>query len=405
MSGARIAYVDGATGVSGDKLLGALLDIGMASGEFTPNHLQELLNELGAEGHVVAERVFSHGIGAVHVRIEAEGPTPHRRWRDLRATFEGSSLPEPVRADAIRVFSALAEAEGHVHGHAADEVHFHEVGALDSILDVTGVCAGLHALGIGRLLSSPLATGSGTVTCEHGVLPVPAPATARLLLGVPVTPGPGLPGGGAPGELTTPTGAALLVTLGDGFGACPPLTPAAIGYGAGTRDIGAPNVCRVTLGEPAAAPVELAEERVAVLETNIDHLSPEAAAETLARLLAEGALDAWTSPIVMKKGRPSYTLSVLVTAADAKGFAGRVVALTGSLGVRVTEVGRLVAAREVRTIDTPYGPVRVKAAPAGVSHRLRPEADDVARVARERGVPFAEAERDLAEIAAAQWRV
>ncbi len=403
MSGyGTLGYLDCSTGVSGDKLLGALLDAGSESSSFTTEHLQKILNELAPEAHVSVTRVCSHGVSALSVSVDSAEQPAHRAWAEIRELIGGSSLPEPVRKTAVRAFELLARAEAEVHQQAVDEIHFHEVGALDSILDVVGVCAGVHALGITELLASPIATGWGTVATSHGVLPVPAPATAALLLDTPVTPGPSGPDGAAPGELTTPTGAALLKALATGYGPCPPLTPRRIGYGAGTRDIGNPNVCRLIMGEPAAQPSPLDRRLVSVLETNVDHLSPEAVSAAAEQLLAEGAADVWTSPVVMKKGRSAVTLSVLVARRDepalsAEHFAGRVVALTGTLGVRRTDVERYEATRESVCVQTPFGQVRFKIGPIEASPRFRPEADDVARIARDTQRSFGETDRNLAD--------
>ncbi len=389
-----IAYLDCSTGVSGDKFLGALLDAGTASGAFTADHLVRLAATLAPEARVTVERTSSHGIAACGVRVEAAEQPAHRHWRDIRAMLEGADLPEPVRASALRTFEALAVAEAAAHGCAIDAVHFHEVGAIDSIVDIVGVCAGVHALGIDAITASPVAVGSGTVRTSHGELPVPAPATIRLLVDASVVPG------SASGELTTPTGAALLRGLGAGFGPCPAMTPRLVGFGAGTRDIGMPNVCMLVVGAPQAS-LDLESQSVAVLETNLDHLSPEAIAAVTAQLLAEGAADVWTTPLTMKKGRPGVLLSVLATGPDdvARAFAERIVALTGSLGVRVTPIVRYVAEREVREIPTRFGPINVKVGPEGAESRLRPEADDVARIARETSQPYAVVERELRELA------
>lgn len=403
-----VAYLDCSTGVSGDKFLGALLDAGSANGAFTARHLESLLEQLAPEARVTVRRVTSHGISAIGVGVEAAEQPAHRRWRDIREALRAARLADTVRGRSEEVFEALAHAEAAAHGCAVDDVHFHEVGALDSILDVVGVCAGLEALGIESLTASPVATGWGTVDTSHGVLPVPAPATAALLIGVPTVPGPARRDGSSPGELTTPTGAALLRTLASAIGVCPPLTPRTVGYGAGTRDIGAPNICQLVIGDPDPRTVPVRPERVTLLESNVDHLSPEALAVAAEQLLAEGALDVWTSPVVMKKGRPGLLLSILVASEGAPGspdpehFAQRAVALTGTLGIRRTDLERLAAEREVRSIDTPYGAVRVKVAPAGTASRLRPEADDVARIARENGAPFSVVERELTLLAAEQ---
>lgn len=390
-----IGYLDCSTGVSGDKLLGALLDAGTADGRFTARDLADIVAALAPEARVIVERVDSHGIGAISVRVIADGQPHSRTWSEIRAALETTDLPAPVRARAVEAFGALARAEAQVHGTSVDAVHFHEVGAIDSIVDVVGVCAGLYALGVDSLVASPVAVGSGTVETSHGTLPVPAPATVLLLQdsGAPIVSGP------ASGELTTPTGAALLGACVDRFSEMPPLRIDLVGYGAGTREIGVANVCRIILAkdsaENTAEPGALAAESVAVLETNLDHLSPEELAFACEELLSEGALDVWQTPIVMKKGRSAVLLSVLVAEQDAQRFAQRVSDLTGSLGVRVRVSARFVAARAVTEVATEWGPVRVKAG-AG---RIRPEHDDVARIAREAGVAYAAVARAAIEAA------
>jgi uncharacterized protein (TIGR00299 family) protein len=384
-----IGYLDCSTGVSGDKFLGALLDVGSADGRFTAGDLGRIAAELAPEARVAVDRVDSHGLSAIGVRVSASEEPHARTWADIRALLGGSGLPEPVRERAMDAFAALAKAEAAVHGTAADDVHFHEVGAIDSIVDIVGVCAGLQALGIDQLICSPVAVGSGSVETSHGTLPVPAPATARLLRGVPIVSGP------ADGELTTPTGAALLAAFCAQFSSMPPLRIGRIGYGAGTRDIGSPNVCRIILAEEtvddAVVPSALSAEIVALLETNLDHLAPEELAFACEELLAAGALDVWQTPIVMKKGRSAAMLSVLAAEEDAVRLTERVSELTGSLGVRVTFTERRVAPRAILQVDTEWGVVPIKSG-AG---RLRPEHEDVARIARESGLPYAEVVRAI----------
>lgn len=393
-----IAHLDCSTGVSGDKFLGALLDAGAASGDFTEEHLAAVVARLAPEARVEVASVLSHGVSATGVRVEAEEQPPSRSWKSIRDRIAAADLPAPVAERSLAVFAALAEAEAGVHGCAPDDVHFHEVGALDSIVDVVGVCLGMHLLGIDTLTVSAVATGSGTTETSHGTLPVPAPATARLLLEVPIVAGPSGPDGRAAGELTTPTGAALVRALAVGFGVSPPMTPHRIGYGAGTRDIGSPNVCRIVIGTADETRPALATENVVLLETNVDHLSPEALSTAAEQLLAEGALDVWVTPIVMKKGRAAAALSVLAPLASAETTAERVVALTGTLGVRSTPQPRYVADRDVREIATPWGPVRVKVG-AGW---LRPEHDDIARVAAETHRPYRDVADELGRLAAEQ---
>ena len=387
----RIAYLDCSTGVSGDKLLGALLDAGECCGDFTADDLRAVVASLAPEAHVDVERVLSHGVSAVSVRVTAQDQPAHRHWRDIRRMLETAELPEPVRVDAVRAFELLAEAESKVHGVAAHDVHFHEVGAIDSIVDIVGGCAGLNALGVaGNLTIGPIAVGDGTVETSHGVLPVPAPATAALLAGVPIAPGP------AAGELTTPTGAALIRALGCEFGSMPPMAIERLGYGAGTRDIGMPNVCRIMIGAVAGVTRNARLEKVVLLETNIDHLPGEELSFAAEELLAAGALDVWQTPIVMKKGRSAILVSVLAAPESADLLTGRITELTGTLGVRRSLIERTCAPREVRGVLTPWGPANVKLG-AG---RIRPEHDDVARIAREHGVPYATVAAEIARLAA-----
>ena len=391
-----IAHLDLSSGASGDKLLGALLHAGeraaVARGlgadvpVFSADDLRVVLAAIAPEARLVTERVVKSGISAMALRVEAESQPPSRHWKGIRALIEAAPITDGARVRALRAFELVAEAEALVHGTDLDHVHFHEVGAIDSIADIVGVCAGVHALGIERLIVSAVAVGSGTVETSHGTLPVPAPATAALLEGVPVFAGP------ATGELTTPTGAALLCALADGFGPLPALTVLGSGYGAGTRDIGCPNVCRLLLGESAAQePTLTGDQRVVVLETNIDHLASEELAFAAEELLSTGALDVWQTPIVMKKGRSAVMLSVLALAEEAAALSARVVELTGSLGVRVVPMQRFVADREVMEVATPWGPARVKTG-AG---RVRPEHEDVARIAREHGLSYHDVADDI----------
>lgn len=403
-----IAHLDCSTGVSGDKFLGALLDAGSQMGQFSAADLSGAIAQLAPEAVISIGKTESYGIRATTVKVHthhepkntsATGDADnthahqHRSFKDIKRLIENSELPQPVITNAVNVFTRLAEAEGLVHGEEPENVTFHEVGAIDSIVDIVGVCLGLYKLGINALYATPPALGSGTVTCEHGTLPVPAPATAALMLNKPTSVS------SATGELTTPTGAALL-WLAAGFGPLPPMTPSLLGYGAGTRDIGQANICRLIVGEAAtptthgnAAP-HLEHDTTVLLETNIDHITPEAVAFAGEELIAEGALDVWITPIAMKKGRAALTLSVLSAPAEAEHFAQRIVALTGTLGVRVVEQPRLVAERETIELETPWGTITLKHG-AG---RFRPEHDDVARIARENDLQYFDVLRKISEL-------
>lgn len=404
-----IAHLDLSSGASGDKLLGALLHAGERAAVtrglgadvpvFSADDLRVVIAAIAPEARLVTERVVRSGIRAMALHVEAASQPPSRHWKDIRALIEAAPITSGARARALRAFELVAQAEALVHGTDLDHVHFHEVGAIDSIVDIVGVSVALDALGIEELVCTPLALGSGTVETSHGTLPVPAPATAEILApgGVPTTPGT------APGELTTPTGAALVAANATGYGPLPPMRPRMIGYGAGSRTLpGIANVARLIIGEPleealvrtiAEAPAgEL--ETVVLLESNLDHLSPEAVAFAAEELLAGGALDVWQTSAAMKKDRAGVVLSLLAQPADAERLAARMHALTGTLGVR-RELVRSVVEREVCEVATAWGPARVKVG-AG---RFRPEHDDVARIAREHALPYDEVAREIERLA------
>lgn len=407
-----IAHLDCSTGVSGDKFLGALLDIGEQTGLFTETHLAQLMTALAPESKVAVSRTLSHGISATTVSVESSLPEPHSRtFATIKSMIAQADLVEEVAEHALAVFTELATVEASIHGVDLDEVSFHEVGSLDSILDVVGVCYGLFALGIEELYATPPALGSGAVMTQHGELPVPAPATAALLRGIPTALS------DATGELTTPTGAALLGFV-DDFCPLPPMFATHVGYGAGTRDIGRPNICQLTLGianssnprlpsEPTGSnsqPLtsrtrkdrlpQMTFEEVAFLETNIDHISPEAVGFALEELFKEGALDVWVTPIVMKKGRAATTLSVLVPSEDTQRFAESVAEKTGSLGVRVSLQPRFVADREEYMLETPWGTLTIKSG----SGKARAEHEDLARIARENSLGYLDVLRVVDEL-------
>lgn len=368
-----IAWIDAGNGVAGDMLLAALIDAGCEE-----SALREALAGLPMEEWWLdTRRIERSGTDALALEVRIPLTHRHRSWAEIRDLIDVAGLLEPVRDDSLRVFEALALAEADAHGVEPDDVTFHEVGAADSIVDIVGCAFALHSLGVTRLVCSPVALGGGTVEAAHGTLPVPAPATERLMRGIPAF-------GGDPalGELTTPTGAALVRVLAADFGPMPPMTVTRVGHGAGQREIpGVPNVLRVFLGEGSP---DRGEEEVALLETNVDHVPPEQLATVLERLLEAGALDAWQVPIVMKKGRAAVTVCVLCSPEDEDRFSDVLIDELGTLGVRRARWRRTVAAREIREIDTSLGPVRFKVS----GGRARPEADDVARVARESGLPI-----------------
>ncbi|WP_238993370.1 nickel pincer cofactor biosynthesis protein LarC [Nocardioides caldifontis] len=367
-----IGWVDATAGASGDMLLGALLDAGVPL-----EVVQRAVDAAAPEPvRLHVEEVRRAGLAALRCHVEAAPSTARRTPADVRALLDGADLPEPVRASAQAVFDRLATAEAEVHGVGVEKVHFHEVGALDAVADVVGVCAGFHHLGLTALTVSTVAVGSGRTDSEHGSLPVPVPAVARLLRGVPSYAGP------ATAEACTPTGAALLVTLADGFGPQPPMTVAAVGSGAGGRDPGShPNVTRLLVGEPVGA-----TPAAVVVETNVDDLDPRLWPDVLAALLAAGASDAWLTPILMKKGRPAHTLSVLVAPGRLAAVRREVFRHTSTIGVREVGYAKTALDREVHRVDVDGHQVRVKVARLdGEVVNVQPEYDDVAAVARTTG--------------------
>jgi len=393
----RVAYVNAAAGIAGDMLLGALVDAGAR-----PAAVFGALAELGLDGYALTfERTQRGGIAAMwaNVVVDADGPGhehehgdhghPHRPAKDVRRLIERGELAPVVRDRALAVVAALAEAEGQVHGLAADDVELHEVGAVDAIVDIVGVAAALHDLGIEAVFVSPLAMGHGSVGAAHGTLPNPPPAVARLLArrSVPVT------GVDTGMELSTPTGVALAVTLAESFGPLPAMTVDAVGYGAGTADPRArPNVVQVLVGDAVVAdPAAPQPGREAVLlEANVDDVTGEVLAHAISALLAAGAHDAWAVPIVMKKGRPAHTVAALADPAAVEAVASVLVAETGSLGLRASTVARWPQARQELVVTVDGHAVRIKRS-AG---RVKVEHDDAVAVAAATGRPLRDILRD-----------
>ncbi|HET91019.1 MAG TPA: nickel pincer cofactor biosynthesis protein LarC [Chloroflexi bacterium] len=375
----KIAYFDCFSGVSGDMILGALVDAGLELAR-----LQAELERLGLSGYAIrAKSVKKRGLRGIHVEVEVTERGVERHLHEIEEIITASSLAQPVQAQSLAIFRRLAEAEAHVHGIPADHVHFHEVGAMDAIIDVVGAAAGLRLLGVERVYASPLHVGRGTVTCAHGVLPVPAPATQELLRGVPIY------GRDVDAELVTPTGAAILTTLAETFGSAPPMRVTAVGYGAGTRDLPIPNLLRVSIGETEHKERAYEEDTITVIEANIDDMSPQFYDHVLARLFEAGAVDVFLTPIQMKRNRPAVQLSVLVPAEHAPAARDVVFAETTTIGLRVHTAHRWKLSRVESTVETPYGPVRVKIARRGeAAVNVAPEYQDCRRLAEAHGVPL-----------------
>jgi pyridinium-3,5-bisthiocarboxylic acid mononucleotide nickel chelatase len=372
----KTAYFDCMFGVSGDMILGALVACGVPI-----KYLIEELGKLGVNGFELRKKdVTRAGIAAVHIDVIIEHQQEHRHLSHIKEIICSSSISDSAKDRAVRIFTHLAEAEAKVHGTSREKVHFHEVGALDAIVDVTGACIGIEYLGIDRVISTPLHFGTGTVECAHGVMPVPVPAVVELTKDVPVV------RTSREGEITTPTGAAIITTIASSYGTLENFTPAVIGYGAGTKVMeDYPNILRISVGEESAS---FETDKCQLLETNIDDMNPEIFGYLSGRLFEAGAKDVYMIPIYMKKGRPGTLLSVLADNSTTSNLIEMILSETTSLGVRVTNVERKKLEREIRAIDTEFGSVHVKVAIVGGHERYAPEFDDCARIAREKGIPF-----------------
>ena len=417
----RVLHLDAFSGIAGNMLLGALLDLGLPL-----RALEADLAPLGLAFEIAVRRVRRGALAARYVDVRVpRGRAPRagartrrgahaqrgehahrraasahshgRRWLEIRRLLESARLVPEVRDRALAIFAALAEAEARVHGIAIDAVHFHEVGALDAIVDITGAAAALHRLGIRRITCSPLPLGHGSVDTDHGRLPLPAPATLELLRGVPVVPA------HLEWETVTPTGAAIVRTLVDEFRALPAMTVEAVGIGAGGERAGElPNVLRAVLGRSGG----FAADRVALLETHVDDLNPEHFEYLMERLFEAGALDVALQHLQMKKNRPGFAVRVVARPSERAALARVLFAESTTLGVRLSEADRVVLAREELRVSTPFGPIRVKVV-RDESGRATPSAEyeDCKRAARRAAVPLREVVRAAEEAARARGAV
>jgi hypothetical protein len=373
----RIAYLDAFSGISGDMTVGALLDAGAPA-----KALIDALESLDTGAQFEVEKTRRGGVTASKFRVispaDQQGQSHgHRHLSHILAMIDKAPLSDRAKQNASDVFRRLGDAEARVHGVPVEKVHFHEVGAVDSIADIVGACVALDLLDIGEIHTSAINVGSGTVNTEHGTLPVPAPATAALLEGKPIyARGPAV-------ELTTPTGAALAATLSAHFGALPPMSITQIGYGAGDRDFkDQPNVLRVLVGERTTA---TEATLVSVIEANIDDSSPQVLGYALERLLEAGALDASFSPLHMKKNRPGALLRVIAKPEQREQLAAIIFAETSTLGLRIYPAERRVEERRIVEVETPFGKVRMKVSGHGTS---TPEYEDCRAVAINTGTPL-----------------
>ncbi|MGO9403745.1 MAG: nickel pincer cofactor biosynthesis protein LarC [Terriglobales bacterium] len=403
----RIAYLDCFSGISGDMFLGALVDAGVSA-----KLLEEAVAALDVGARLEISRVLRGGISATKVDVYSHGEKDlpqevfweqqhdhahddshgHERGRgltEIREIIEKASISSTAKATAIRIFEALGEVEAEIHSTSIDQVQFHEVGAVDAMVDIVCAAVGAEALAVEEWTCSPLNVGGGTVKCAHGTLPVPAPATLKLLRDAPVY------SSGPQVELVTPTGAAIVKTLGTRFAPFPAMKIEKAGYGAGTRDFPEhPNLLRLTIGEAVLAgevstSPSAASDRIAVLEANLDDLSPQVLAYAMERLLAEGALDVFSVPVQMKKSRPGALLTVLAKLEDANRLTRTIFAETTTLGVRRREEQRQTLSRRWETVDTTWGPVRIKIAHMnGSVSNYAPEYEDCRALAEAQHVPL-----------------
>lgn len=374
----RVLYLDLFSGAGGDMLLGTLLDLGLPLDDLKADLARMALSGYELE----SERRVRHGLSGTQFRVrDVIQEHPARHLRDVRRLIVESTLSERVKKTSVAVFERLARAEARVHGVGPDEIHFHELGAVDSLIDIVGFIAGLERLGVERVFASPVPLGSGTIQTEHGLLPVPAPATLALLAEVnaPTCPHP------AQTEIVTPTAAALLAEL--ATFACPPMRVHAVGYGFGQKEFPWANVVRAWLGQ--AEDADAGRDQVTLLECNLDDTTGETLGYAMEQLFAAGALDVWFTPVQMKKNRPGVVLSVLAHPEQADALAQVILRQTPTLGLRMSLVERVVAERRVREVETPWGKVRVKEKwLAGERVAVSPEYEDCARIARERDIPL-----------------
>ncbi len=373
----KIGYFDCFAGASGDMIMAALFDVG-----FRETDLAEGLSKLGIRPiEFSIKDVMRKGIRAKSFSFAFDGKPERRTFKEIEDQITSSDLSQWVKEKSLAAFGLIADAESRIHGVAPHDVHFHEVGALDSIVDVVGAFSAIQCLGLGCMFASPLALGSGYVDCEHGRIPVPAPATLEIARGVPVR------SWQVTGELTTPTGAAILRACASEFGPIPRMTVGEIGYGAGSRDIKEiPNVMRLVVGESADYDLD----RVTQIETNIDDMNPEFFTHIYSDILSLGALDVWVEHILMKKGRPGFLLRVLADRQFVPAISEYILAETTTAGVRLLEVDRWKLPRETVEINTKFGTVAAKVFDLGSRKRCAPEYEDCVRLAKSTGISVSE---------------
>ena len=379
-----LAYFDCFSGISGDMTLGALINLGVPL-----KYLQDHLSSIPLKDFdITVTPVHRNGIRAMAVSVGMYDDQTSRNFADIRSLIENCPLSESIKSTSLQIFKKLATSEAHIHNRSIEEVHFHEVGGIDAIVDIVGTAICLEYLGIKRIIASHIPLGKGFVTCSHGKIPVPAPATLEILKGVPVY------GTNIPHELVTPTGAAIIVTLAEGYGHIPDMSMTGVGYGAGQRELeDRPNLLRITTGAgletAGGSPGEIPEDHIYILETCIDDMNPELFGYLMERLFADGALDVYWIPVYMKKNRPGTLLQVLCQPDDKEGLIGRILSETTSLGVRYYESRRRLLWRDRFEVKTTYGDIAVKRVKDIEGNiRIVPEYAVCEKIARERNIPL-----------------
>jgi len=388
MNNRKIAYFDTIAGISGDMTLGALIDAGVPL-----DHLRSQLVKLNISGYNLSvKHVQQSGITSVKLEVELEKEDKHHRhFSDIKDLIQTSDLSDTVKEKSITIFQTLAEAEAKVHNIPVEKIHFHEVGAMDSIVDIVGTAICLEYLGIEAVYSSAVKTGaSSTIKSAHGIIPTPAPATMEILRGYPIV------FSDIPGELTTPTGAAIIKTLSSGIISMEHITVEAIGYGSGTKRFEKlPNLLRVIIGTIDSTE---SEDIITVVEANIDDMNPELYPYVLDQLLKSGARDAFITPVIMKKGRPGSLMTVLCTTAHFDSIINTLFTETTTLGVRYRQMQRKILERNEITVDTEFGPVKMKTVEVDGREIYKPEFEECKRIAEKFNMPLKEVYRRLGDM-------
>jgi uncharacterized protein (TIGR00299 family) protein len=374
----KTAYFDCFAGISGDMVIGSLIDAGLAY-----SFIEKTAVALGLTGFEISgEKILKNGISGTSFKVHIKKDQPHRKLSDITDIIMRSGLHESVKKHSISIFNNIAKAEAHIHVKSIEEIHFHEIGAVDSIIDICCAAAAIHEMNIQHIVSSPINTGKGFVKTEHGLLPVPAPATAEILKGIPVY------STDTHAELTTPTGAAIIAHYASSYCSMPEMKITSIGYGAGSSDLEIPNLLRIYIGETAGHEGLLSDE-VVEIETSIDDMNPEFYSYLFNILLDDGALDVALIPVFMKKNRPGHILKVITYPDKSEPLINRIFTETSTSGVRVTNTSRKILARRMVPVETPYGVINVKVHEMnGKAVTISPEYEECRIIAIENDIPL-----------------